>query len=228
MSATLRPASPVRVGFWFFVLFAFGTFGLFGQPSHALERLPLDASPGEVVEISFDVTSQREDGTRVVRSTGEYHLLADVPIEAMVAVFEDHDGLMDVVPRMMDYEWEPVSDSGNRSVIMERQVVGITFMGFEAAYDLLQRSETINNLDQSPRSFVVRYQMTESLDDKLAANEGTYYLEAVRVDGRDMTYMRQYNHTAIKDTFPGLRAVLRGFSPSDTAKLFEALIAAAQ
>lgn len=158
----------------------------------------------------------------------DIHLIADVPINYLVAVFRDHDNYIGTLPRLLDYEWELLEEVGNTRVIRERQVLGVTFMGFEAGYDFRQISTSTFNTATTPRTFTLHYRMEESLDGKLDSSEGTYYLEEVTLHGRPMTYIRQLNRTVIQEVFIGLPVVLRHFAPVGTRRIFEALVAAAQ
>lgn len=181
----------------------------------------------DLVEIETEVSEYRDDGTKVIESFSDFHILTDVPLDAIIDTVTDRDVQEEIVPRVQEYEWEPIPGSGGNAV-MEEQVVGIRFMGFDATYHLRQRSELIDNRDDTPRTAVLHYRMVESLDDKLAASEGAYLFQEIRRDGRRYTYIRQQNVTGIKDTFFGLKTILRRFTRSDTEKLFEAIIEAAR
>lgn len=182
---------------------------------------------GELVEISLDVSDYRHEGTKIVRSESDYHILTDVAVDQLFATFTDRNRQAEIIPRVLEYDAEPVPGSDGY-VVIEHQVVGIRFMGFDATYDLEQRSEVIDRRDYRPPEFVIRYRMVESLDGKLESSSGAFLVRESRFDGRPVTYIRQRNITEIRDTFFGLKAILRRFTPSDTEQLMAALIADAR
>ena len=160
----------------------------------------------------------RVSGT-IVYAEMDFHMLASVDIDSLVEVLTDYEGMEERMPRVQEYAWEPVR-AGDRSAIFETQRVGITFMGFDGTYSYRQRSETVDLRSQSPRRFVIRYEMTDSLDEKLELSSGEYLLEEVLVDGEAYTYIRQVNLTGIRDDFFGLKLILKRFMPRDVNRLF--------
>ncbi len=181
----------------------------------------------EIAEIETEVSEVNRGGVDVVRSFSDFHILTDVSLDALVETISDRDAQQEIVPRVQEYEWEPIPGSDGNAVL-EEQVVGIRFMGFDATYHLRQRSELIDLRDETPRRVFLHYHMVESLDDKLASSEGVYLFQEVNREGHRYTYMRQQNITGIKDTFFGLKTILRRFTRRDTERLFEAIIAAAR
>ena len=176
------------------------------------------------VPLAFELTTTTNDaGESIVRSDTDYHVVADVPIDAMAMVFLNRDRIADYMPNLHEYEWTPVTtETGD--VVVEVQRIGVRFMGIDATYHIRQRSEVIDLRMQEPRRFIVEYEMTDSLDGKLASSRGTFFLEETEVDGRFVTYMRQRNATEFRDPFPGFSRILRAFAPGGTRRLFRSMI----
>ncbi|MCG8481128.1 MAG: hypothetical protein MI724_18685 [Spirochaetales bacterium] len=158
-----------------------------------------------------------------MRSDTDYHVIADVPLDAMAMVFLNRDRIADYMPSLHEYAWTPVAAEPG-DVVIEVQRIGVRFMGIDATYHIRQRSEVIDLRSEEPRRFVVEYEMIESLDDKLASSGGVFLLEEVEVDGRSVTYMRQRNTTEFRDPFRGFPRILRAFAPGGTRRLFRAMI----
>lgn len=185
--------------------------------NHTFEEL------NNLVEIHLDVSRYHADGTKIVRSESDFHMITDVPLDALVETMTDRERQAEILPRVQEYEWRPVPGT-NGDVVIETQTVGIRFMGFDATYHLRQRSEFEDRRDTTPAEALLRYEMIESLDGKLESSAGIYLLRETEWEGQTVTYIRQKNVTEIRDTFFGLRGILRSFTPSDTEKLFDAMI----
>lgn len=193
-----------------------------------MEALPLQTSPGELEELSLAVWDERDERGRSVWSVSDYHLLADVSIDALAAVLRDNDGNLGRLPNLLEYEWRLVSVDGPERVIEERQETGFRFLGISATYDTSLRSVSVDQRDATPRRFRLRFEMLASHDGKLRHTEGWYFLEERIVDGRPMTYFRQWTLLHIDRSFPLLPAILRSFTYGTTEDVLQALIAAAR
>ncbi len=175
-------------------------------------------------QLAFEVTTHADSaGETIVRSDTDYHLIADLPIDALAMVFLNRDRIAEYMPNLHEYEWTPVtSEPGN--VVIEVQRIGVRFMGIDATYHIRQRSEAIDLRLQEPRRFILEYEMIESLDGKLTSSRGAFFMEEMEVDGRSVTYMRQRNTTEFRDPFRGFPRILRAFAPGGTRRLFRAMI----
>lgn len=193
-----------------------------------MESLPVTADPGELEELSLAVWDERDQHGRVVWSVSDYHLLVDVELRHMVAVLRDNDGNLGRLPNLLEYEWRLVSQRGPQRVIEERQETGFRFLGISATYDTSLRSVSVDRSGREPAAFELRFDMLESHDGKLRDTRGWYYLEERMVDGRPLTYFRQWTLLEIDRTFPLLPVILRRFTAGTSATVIEALADAAR
>lgn len=200
--------------------------------SQPVESLVMEIDKPERMEaIETEVTEYTDqDGTKIIQSASDFHILTDVGIDKLYDTFADRDAQTDILPRVREYQWEPLNspESEHVDAVLETQVVGIQFMGFDGTYRLRNKSELIDRRDKTPRRVLLRYEMVESLDGKLESSSGVYLLEETSVGGENYTYMRHQNTIEFRDTFLGLKTILRRFAPRDTERMFNAIIEAAR
>jgi hypothetical protein len=218
----------VSKGRYFFIIMLFSLGPLSQLATQQIVPLVSELDePGTLESIETEISEYRHhDGTKIVRSTSDFHILTDVGIDELYDTFADRDAQADILPRVLEYHWEPLPalESEHTDAILETQLVGVQFMGFDGTYRLRNKSELIDRRDRTPQRVLLRYEMIESLDGKLESSSGMYLLEETTLEGDTYTYIRQRNITEFRDTFFGLKAVLRGFTPRDTRRMFEAII----
>jgi hypothetical protein len=174
-------------------------------------------------EVEFFIDNfKSSEGKKIVISHSDFHVVFDIPIEYIIMVFEDQDRQVEIVPRLMEYEYKILSE-GPPLLLEQTQLIGIDFMGVSATYYNLLLTEMGERNSNTKKSYGIRWTLIDSLDDKLKANDGSWYVEEVIVDGRRMTYIRNLNISQIQDTFFGLEFTLKSFAPSDTKKMFDAI-----
>ncbi len=178
-------------------------------------------------ELSFVVSEYEDAGSRIVRSETDYHSLAEVPIDALAAVFLTRDRIAAYLPNLHEYSWS-VAPGGDENVVIEIQRIGVRFMGIDATYVIHQRSEVVDLRHENPRRFLLTYEMIDSPDGNLASSGGSFLLEEVRTENGRQTYIRQQNTTEFRDPFVGFPGLLRAFAPVGTRRLFRAMIAEAE
>lgn len=181
-----------------------------------------------VEELEKSVSSYREDdGHKVVVSITDYHALTTVPLDKIVEVFTDREHQVGTIPRLTYYSWEYIPGTDKKKYY-EDQIISIKFMGFESSYHNYLLTQITDNRDQSPPTYSIHWKLIKSLDGRMKVNEGDYFLTVVQQGGERKTYMRQYIHSELNDTFVGLEFTLRSFIPSDTQGLFSAIFDAAR
>ena len=179
---------------------------------------------GRPKQLAFEVTRYTDEaGHEIVRSDSDYHVIADLPIDALALVFLNRDRTVEYLTNLHEYEWTSIT-SGTDDAVIEVQRIGVRFMGIDATYLIRQRSVAIDLRSEEPRRFVVEYEMIDSIDDKLESSRGTFLLEEMTLDGRNVTYLRQRNTTEFRDPFRGFAGILRAFAPGGTRRLFRAMI----
>ncbi|MBN1648527.1 MAG: hypothetical protein JW874_10900 [Spirochaetales bacterium] len=187
-----------------------------------LEKLLLDS---DAVTLKVE-NHPLPDYPKAVHAYYDYQFIADVPLAKIRKVFELRDKYVDIYPRLIEYKWTEISDSGNGRIILEDELVGVNILGIQSAYHYILRTQQIDPGKYSGCGMF--WQLEKSLDDKIARITGSWYLQEIMLDGRKCTYMRYYNETFFTKLSSAQKGILKQFTGSDMKKMFISIADAAR
>lgn len=172
---------------------------------------------GRPTEIDSGVVG--EDDEAVAASFADVHAVYDVDPRVLRETIMDLDSQEQFVPHVEESRAERTGDDPPRWIQRIRIAVGVLF--FEAGYELDNEYLVVQRDDDR---FGMVFRMAESHDDMLADTYGSWYLEAVEVNGMRGTYVRYFSHVAFAEHVVGLRIALELFGLNNVIAVMDAYV----
>ncbi len=162
-----------------------------------------------IVEIDNYLFDDSLSGERRMAGYVDVHAVYDIGIEYLVSAIMDFAAYPDYAPRI--FTARIAEASGDRYLL--NYSVGISFLGFKVAYETVEETLVTRYADGS---LLTRSRLIDSPDGNLFEHYMSMYLCEVRVNGKNMTYIRYYNRPGLRTPFPGMLAVAKAFTPGES------------
>ena len=172
-------------------------------------------------KIETNLSSWRVDGHHIIRSETDYHAIFPVPIEKVLAVFVDYEGTRDVYGSVRE---SVVIEAGPMPFDLHvvRLAVGFSVLGFGEKYLYV----TNNWIEEDERGgYTQKYNLAESVDDKLYEILGNWYIEPIVHEGLPYTYVRQYAIIGVQRGSRSVELAMRVFGARSMRQNFRQLSA---
>ena len=159
------------------------------------------------------------DSHHIIRSETDFHAVFPVPIETVLHHLLDYDGIKDTYPRVRDsYVVDAEKEPFGRHTV--RTYLGIKVLGFGETYTYI----TNNWVEpQGDKSYIQKYNLEESVDDKLYEMLGNWYIEEVVLGGNRYTYVRQYTIIGIQRGSLAMELAMKAFGSLSLRQQFRQL-----
>ena len=157
-------------------------------------------------KIDLEVTSWDDDGMHFIRSESDFHAIIPVSLEKVLGLLIDYEATKDIYSRVrksiiIDAEDDPYERHTVRTDIF------ISVLGFGDGYSYV----TNNWVDEADGTYLLRFNLEDSVDDKLYQMIGSWYVEPVDYDGVEYTYIRQYSIIGIQQGNIAMEIAMRTF-----------------
>jgi hypothetical protein len=146
----------------------------------------------------------------------ETHAVYPIAPEDILETLQDDDALTSFVPNLGDHE---VVCKFSENYFRQRQRTDVHVLFFRLS------SEYVIDVEYSspkPRTYASRWVMVESLDNQIAYIYGSWFFQAVELDGRTVTYVRHYARSGLTTAVPGARLVIGGRIENEITNLLTA------
>jgi hypothetical protein len=130
----------------------------------------------------------------------ESHVVYPIRVADVNAAFGEYQDLPSFVPNLLEHV---VMCHPSPGISRQRQRTGFKLLVFSLGSDYVIDVEYVHN---GPNAYSSRWVMVKSLDGRLAYLYGSWYFEAVRIDGVEATYVHHYGNTGLTTRVPGVRA----------------------
>ena len=150
-------------------------------------------------------------------SIGDLHAVYPVPIDAMWRVVSDYNGYPEFAPRVIRSRATRISEEP--SIWRQRLTLSFRVLFFGSDYDYYLE---VVEPPLGPDRFAMYYRMDESLDGRLSDVAGSWFLQAVEIDGEEHTYVRYFNSIFFAQDQFGLRMALRNLGARDLKMAMDA------
>jgi hypothetical protein len=154
-------------------------------------------------------------------SITDMHALFEVPISAFEQVIRDINAHEEFVPRMAESE-VVCADGSPASYAVVRHDLSFKFLFFGNDYSYRVHYFIEDNVEER-ELFRTWWALEESLDGQMADISGSWLFKAVRLEGREYTYVRYSTRTVFAETVFGLKAAFERFGARDIAKMMGAM-----
>lgn len=188
---------------------SFGLVAAEGHPSAAqylygipvgLDLEGLVGAP-ELIDSAYYAFDAADGGEPRLSGYADVVAVYDLPLDRVAAAAADFAAYPRFMPRILGVEILGVD--GSTSLLRYR--AGLDFLFFSVAFESVFES----TVDTLPGGAVgVRSRLVESLDDAEYEHVNSFYLEAVTVRGKPMTFVRYYNRPGLRRPAPGLQAIV--------------------
>ena len=172
-------------------------------------------------KIETNLSSWRVGGNHIIRSETDYHAVFPVTIEKVLSVLLDYEGTREVygfVRESVVIEASPMPFD----LHVVRLAVGFSVLGFGEKYVYV----TNNWIEEDDRGgYTQTYTLAESVDDKLYAILGNWYIEPIVYEGAPYTYVRQYAIIGVQRGSRSIELAMRVFGGRSLRQNFRQLSA---
>lgn len=129
----------------------------------------------------------------------ETHVVYPVRVSDLARVFAEDAPLPEYMPNLAEHEiiCRPAAD-----ISRTRQRIDFGPMIFSLGTEYII---DVQHLAGGPEVYANRWILVDSLDGRLAYNYGSWYYEAVEIDGQPATYVHHYARTGLTTRVPGVR-----------------------
>lgn len=175
-------------------------------------------------KIEAHINPIKKDGVKVLDTLFDFHAVYDIPIQILVDKVLDLGNEQNVFPRMIytkdlnpaDSLWAPHLQEVRTSFKLGR-------LGQEYHYIFYKIPKLRND-----GSFVIKWNLYESIDSKFDFSFGSWYMKEISNDGHNFTYVRNFVHYGIVDYPPYVALISRLAGERDVRGFFKALRTAAE
>lgn len=180
-------------------------------PASSFDRL---FKKGEIIS-SHNMLIQA-DNEKYLTGHGEFHAVYDVLAEAFLSVLKDFSNYRHFAPWVVDSK---VVSQYENSIITEF-FAGINFMGLRVGYATVSMT-IIEELGTG--MYGLRSRFLNSPDNSMYMHYVSWYLEAIELHGRSMTYVRYYSRPGIRNGTQAMLAVSKIFADGNIRKLVDSI-----
>lgn len=149
-----------------------------------------------------------------IETRTETHAVYPVSTTAMTTMLTTEEILESFMPNLGDHE---VVCQLTDSIQRQRQSTDFGVLIFTLATEYVIDVETVAHDEQT---FASRWVLVDSLDERMAYIYGSWYFEAVTLDGRPATYVRHYGRTGLTTRVPGVRHFIDRRLENEITNLF--------
>ncbi len=167
-------------------------------------------------EISFTVDTA-PPASASTASIGDLHAVYPVPIDALRRVVTDYNSYPEFSPRVSRSQATRIGEQP--STWRQRLTLSFRVLFFGSDYDYYLE---VVEQPLGPDRFAICYRMDESLDGRLSDVAGSWFLQAVEIDGEEHTYVRYFNSIYFAQDQFGLRVALRNLGARDLKMAMDA------
>ncbi len=190
-------------------------------------RSPLAASVSQLRElyqnptvIEARVSRTTEDGASIETLT-ETHVVLPVAAGDFMGILKDEEAMRDAIPNLRDHEIIcHLSPTRYRQRQKTEFPVLLFNLGTEYVLDLEFTS-------LGPDVYSSRWILVESIDGRMAYIYGSWFLEAIELDGQTVTYVRHYARTGLTTRVPGVRGFIQRRVEGEVVSLIDSVYQAA-
>ena len=186
-----------------------------------LDVEPLYDRLGYAEVVWFHVDAPAAGRAGELESAGYVHALYDLPIEALADALADLEGQADFLPRLARAEVLCVGEvDGRYASLLQRLSFRLLFFRRDYEYVLHYMSES--EVDRESR-FRAWWELDRAVEGNVVGTDGSWILERVEVNGRELTYAGYAVRTVFERRAAGLATVLRRFGARDMKRVMDAL-----
>jgi len=165
--------------------------------------------------IASSATRTDEQGARIETLT-ETHAVLPVAAADLMQTLTANDRLTDFMPNLSDHE-VVCRPAENVSRQRQRTDFGLLFFSLGTEYVI-----DVHYPFSGPDRYGSHWVLVDSIDGRMAFIYGSWYFEAIELDGRPATYVRHYARTGLTTSVPGVRVFIEPRLQGEITALFDA------
>ncbi|MBN2875280.1 MAG: hypothetical protein JXM71_09320, partial [Spirochaetales bacterium] len=170
-----------------------------------------------ILDSYYTTRTDAESGDRGMTGFVDAVAVYDVPMKTLVEVMLDYENHATFIPYFLRVSLKERNVAGDLVLYAS----GIRFLGFETSYTLLFNIR-MEHLGNGAVGF--RNTLAKSVDGKVLEHFTSYYFEPVVIHGKTMVFIRYFNRPGLRESAPGMVAVVSFFIPFATKGHLSALI----